>query len=604
MKTKIIPQIKDIKLGSATLSLCDFAIADEIKELLPIADEIFKDNKKAIAKYKITLEDAFIDYEQYRISVKSDHIIIKVKKNDNRALMYALFTLSELALLNDDVLTECEISDSPALEFRALSDDISRGQISTTQDFFDIIKKLARYKYNTYMPYMEDVFKFASIKGWGKYSDPVEKEEWLTIIDYAKKYNITVRPIVNLLGHFDKMAWIDELRPLSLILEDGTVTHCMDPKKPQVREVIVQILDEVIEVFGKGIIHVGGDEPVDLTKAYGVEQGGSLFIEHYTFIANELKKRDCTCMLYADFFAPPWGDYAAPIDRAKELPSDVQFVFWDYALRPAYPFVDSLHEQNLQLYISPGSWAWKRFACDFKTCFKNVQGLLKADNGRSLGMIMSSWADGGDTLRESAWGGILIGANYCWAPASTYSYEEIYTIYHQTFFGISEQQAMLLDNIYHYDYLVKREHEHEFKYSMFKDPFIPISYSDKENVNLVQNAMIKAKSDMETIIPLRNHTAFDALKLGVARTLYTANKIVTMPHRAVETIEEGIPYSVAAKKLAAELLLVKDMHKRMWFANNRASEWEMCECRYDDEYDRLNMFARNVRLRKFFITAE
>lgn len=600
MKTTIIPQIKDIKLGTSTLSFCDFSLCDEIKAVLPIYSEIFKHNKKGEGKYKITLEDAFIDEESYRISIKPDHITVKVKKNDNRGLMYALYTLSELALINDDILTECEIADSPALKFRALSDDISRGQISTTQNFFDIIKNLARYKYNTYMPYMEDVFKFDTITGWGRYSDPVGKEEWHTIIEYAKQYNITVRPIVNLLGHFDKMCRIEEFKPLALTLEDGTPSHCMDPKKSQVRELIVKILDEIIDTFGKGLIHVGGDEPVDLTKVYGTEDGGNLFIEHYTFIANELKKRDCTCMLYADFFAPPWGDYAAPVDRARELPADVQFVFWDYAVRPAYPFVDSLHSQNLQLYISPGSWSWKRFACDFKTCYNNVQGLLKADNGRSLGMIMSNWADGGDTLRELAWPGVIIGANYCWSPSSTYSYQEIYELYHQTFFGISKEQAMLLDNIYHYDYLVKREHEHEFKYMMFKDPFEPISYSDKENVSAVQKAMIKAKSDIETIAPLRNKPALDALKLGIARTMYTANKIATLPHTKVETIEQGIPYSEVASKLAAELLLVKDMHEKLWFATNRQSEWADCECRYDDEYDRLNMLARNIRLRKFF----
>lgn len=142
-------------------------------------------------------------------------------------------------------------------------------------------------------------------------------------------------------------------------------------------------------------------------------KAGRLFIEHYAFIHDELEKLGCTLMMYADFFAPPWGDYAVPVDRARELPEGTEFVFWDYAAREAYPFVDALHRQNIKMYMSPGTWTWKRFACDIRQCYDNTMGLLKADNGRSKGMIMSSWADGGDTLRELTAPGVLIGANFC-----------------------------------------------------------------------------------------------------------------------------------------------------------------------------------------------
>lgn len=600
MKTNIIPQIKEITLKTATLAFKNFFVDEKILKLLPIANEIFTNNQKGENLYPITVCDADLTHESYKISVFEKAITIYTKNGDARALMYALYTISELSIINDDTLTECEIFDEPTLKFRALSDDISRGQISTTKDFFSIIKKLARYKYNTFMPYMEDVYKFAAIPAWGRYSDGIDKEEWLCIIDFAKQYQMDVRPIVNLLGHYDKLSNIKELQQYALKLKDGTPSHCMDPKNPEIRKLIITMIDEIVDTFGEGLIHVGGDEPIHLTTVYGTEEAGTLFIDHYTFIANELKKRNCTCMIYADFFAAPWGDYSAPVTRTKELPDDVEFVFWDYGVRDEYPFIPRLHDQGIKLYISPGTWTWKRFACAFKTSFENTKGLLSADNGRSLGMIMSSWADGGDTLRELVWPGVVVGGNYCWSPNSTYSFDEFYEIYHKSFFGIEKAQADLLYNVYHYDYLVKFEHEHEFKNTMFADPFEPIVYSDKENVYKVKEAMIEAKANMETINPLRNMDAYNALKLAVARTMYTANKIMTLPHKKVTTIEEGIPYSLAAKNLAAELLIVKDLHRKLWYANNRNSEWDLCEIRYDDEYDRLNMFARNIRSRKMF----
>lgn len=602
MNTSIIPEIKELKLAKTEINLGDYYIADELRDKLAIADEIFDlnraENWTGACKYPITHSFGEIQAESYRIIAREKQI--EIISADIRGLMYALFTLSELGLINDNRLVELDIYDEPSLALRGLSDDISRGQISTTQNFFEIIRKLARYKYNTYMPYIEDVYRFTSVPAWGRYSDPVGKAEWQAIIEYAHKYQMEVRPILNLLGHFDKLSNIKELQPLALRLSDGTVSHVMDPKNPLVREVIVKMLDEIVDTFGAGIIHAGGDEPVDLTRVYGTDEGGTLFIQHYTFVAEELKKRGCTLMMYGDFFAPPWGDYSVPIDRARELPSDTEFVFWDYAERDEYPLVSALHNQGVKLYISPGSHTWKRFSCNVRTCYNNTKGLLKEDDSRSLGMIMSSWADGGDTLRELTWPGVCIGANFCWSSKSSYDYDVLYEAFHSSFYGFTKEQADLLDNVYHYDYLVSKRDEPEFKNQMWSDPFLPIAFEDRENIFKVQEAMEKAEKDLAELTPKRNQDAFDALYLTVARVKFTADKIARMPSRKLTIIEEGIPYADVALDLADQLLRVKELHKKLWFAANRNSDWDICACRYDDQYDQLKMFARNVRLRKMY----
>lgn len=601
MNTAIIPQIHSISVLDSKIKLSDFYLDESVTRTFRKAEEIFLENQIGKGKYPIVFTLEKLLDEEYRIVAREGRI--EIFALNQKGLMYGLFTLSELGLLNDGVLSEFDCYDKPALKLRGLSDDISRGQISTTQNFFDIIKKLARMKYNTYMPYIEDVFKFTSIEGWGRYSDPITKEEWKTIIEYAESYNITVRPIVNLLGHFDKSCNIKELQPLALKYKDGRVSSVMDPKNPEVRETIKKILKEIVDCFGEGPIHCGGDEPVALTEVYGRDEGGKLFIEHYTFIAEELKKLNCTMMMYADFFAPPWGDYAVPVERAKELPEDTEFVFWDYAVRPKYPFVDALHKQNVKMYISPGAWCWKRFACDIKTCYDNVKSLLSADKGRSRGMIMSTWADGGITLRELNWPGISIGANYCWNPESDYSYETVYYSYHKLFFGFSAEEAMLLDPVYHHDYIVKREHEHEFHNEMFRDPtmpVLPIEFKDKENISILQAAMKKAEVDIKSLSPERNIDAFNALILAVARAKFTADKIAMLPHSAPMTIEEALPYSENAFRLANEVELIKELHRKLWFATNRNSEWALCECVYDNLRDKLNILGRNLRQYRLF----
>ncbi len=598
MKTAIIPELKQITTYLTPLCLINYSLSDSVLDNFPHANEIFVENGRLNGAKPIRYVVQSMPMEAYRICARSDRIDIMA--SSKKGLMYGLFTLSELDLANNGELCEFDVYDEPTLLLRGLSDDISRGQISSFDHFCAIIRRLARYKYNTYMPYMEDVFKFESVPAWGRYSDPMSAAEWKAIIAYAREWMIDVRPIVNLLGHFDKLVYIKELQPLALRRKDGTLISCMDPTNPQVRDIIRKMLKEIVDCFGVGVIHCGGDEPVGLTEVFGEEEGGKLFIEHYRFIHEELSALGCTMMMYADFFAPPWGNYAVPVTRARELPDDTEFVFWDYAAREAYPFVDALHNQNIRMVLSPGTWTWKRFSCDIRQCFDNTKGLLKADNGRSDGMIMSSWADGGDTLRELTVPGVLIGANFCWNPASNYDYETIYNVIHKSLYGFDELQSALLEPIYHHDRIVHRVDEHEFKQEIWRSPFDPVGFKDKENIDILCAAMRKAEADFYSLTPARNKDTFDALMFSLAGAKFTAEKISLLPWKRPQSIEEGSVYAKRALLLCGELRALKELHRTLWHKTNRASEWEMCACRYDDLCDQLQMFARNVTLRRFY----
>lgn len=601
MKTKIIPEIAKIEVSEnkILLSLSDYSLDSSVIGVLPIATEIFKNNVALTGEKRIVYIPAQLEVEEYKIKVTTEQI--EVYALTARGLMYGLFTLSELALINDDILSECEIHDAPVLKTRALSDDVSRGQFSTMENFFAIIRRLARYKYNTYMPYIEDVFKFECCEAWGRYSGALSKNEWGVIIAYAKKYQLEVRPIINLLGHQDKSCHIKELIPLMIKHEDNAgntiISSVFDPQTPEVRTLIVKILKEIVDCFGEGVIHCGGDEPTALTEVYGKETGGQLFIEHYTFISNELAKLNCTMMMYADFFAPPWGDYAVPVDRARELPSSTEFVFWDYAVRESYPFVDALHRQKLNLLLSPGTWTWKRFSCDIKTCYDNTKGLLNADQGRANGMIMSSWGDGGDSLRENIWPGVIIGANFCWAPQSEYLYEDIFALYHKSYFGFEVEEALLLEPVYQHDTIIKREDYEQLEAEFFRSPFEPKPFIDIESIGILQAAMKKAKADLDSLTPLRNRHTFNALYLTVARALFTANRIAQLPSKIPNNIEDNYPYAEKAILLSGEITAVKELHKKLWHDCNADSDWRICECRYDDTIAELLKFARHCKLR-------
>ncbi len=596
MKTGIIPQIRQIEAGGRPISLRDYHLDGSVTASFARAAEIFLDNGPLEGAGRIRYEKEEMGEEAYRISAKAEEIVIRAASG--RGLMYALFTLSELDWVNDGALCEFEAQDAPTLSERALSDDISRGQIPTAAAFYALIRRLAGYKYNTYMPYMEDVFRFRAVPAWGRYSDPMDAQEWRDIIRYAAEWNITVRPIVNLLGHFDKMAHIRELQPLALRRADGSLTDCMDPTNPQVRKVIRAMLEEIVDCFGPGVIHCGGDEPVGLTEVFGQEEGGRLYIGHYAWVHGVLKELGCTMMMYADFFAPPWGDYSVPVERVRELPEDIRFVFWDYAVRDAYPWVDALHAQRIRLYLSPGSWNWSGFCCDIRNCYGNTKGLLKADGGRCGGMVMSSWGDGGDTLRVLAAPGEAIGGNYSWNAQSDYSYEELYLLLHRSLYGIGADEARKLEPVYHYQGMVPDPAA--FRQEMWRDPLRLAGMTLPGGAEKLCAALEDAKRALEEMTPRRNAACFHALACAVGRALFTARKLLLLPAKMPETVEEALPCADAALRLAGELQALRELHRALWFETNRSSDWEICAARYDDLYDRLMIFSRNARLRRFW----
>src|ERR1700734_4252513 len=69
-------------------------------------------------------------------------------------------TLAQLPLRSEGnwVVPCVRIEDRPALQWRILSDDVSRGPLPAMRYFEERIRTIAAFKMNGYSPYMEHVF--------------------------------------------------------------------------------------------------------------------------------------------------------------------------------------------------------------------------------------------------------------------------------------------------------------------------------------------------------------------------------------------------------------------------------------------------------------
>lgn len=186
MNCRIIPEIKEIQLKDDIIDMKDFYIDDCYKQTIPSAFEIYDEViKQSSKKYPIIYykKNALKD-ETYEININKKKIIINA--SSYKGFFYGIVTLTQLSKINDGILNCCTIYDEPDMHIRAVSDDISRGQISTFENFKSIIRRLSEFKVNTYFPYIEDVFKFKCEPEIGKYSGPVKPLEWKKLCEYAK----------------------------------------------------------------------------------------------------------------------------------------------------------------------------------------------------------------------------------------------------------------------------------------------------------------------------------------------------------------------------------------------------------------------------------
>ena len=252
MNLNVIPTPAELTLHTSDQSILraeDFSLSQSIKSYVKKAEEVFDYH----GGQEISLEVSE-KYEEEEYSLFAESTSIKIIASSPKGAYYALTTLWQLFCLNDGEILPLTIHDKPTMPVRGFSDDISRGQISTMENFKDIIRRLSYVKCNVYMPYIEDTFAFERYPESGKYSDPVSPQEWKVLIRYAEDYYIDIIPIFNTMGHWDKNAKLEYFYPYVMKRiggENGYPASSVDVRKPEAQRMIYDMLDELVDVFGK-----------------------------------------------------------------------------------------------------------------------------------------------------------------------------------------------------------------------------------------------------------------------------------------------------------------------------------------------------------------
>ena len=215
----------------------------------------------------------------------------------------------------DAVLLAPTIRDWPAMAHRGISDDWSRGPLPNMEFLKREIRTLAAFKYNTFSPYFEHTFAYASTPVAAFPGGAFTPDEARELVAYAAQYHITVIPEQESFGHLHHVLKFEAYSPLGETPRGAVLA----PDDPGTLPLIGSWFAELAKVFPGPYVHIGADETFELglgrTRDEVAKQGlGAVYLNFLSQIHKELEPNQQTASVLGRYC----GQFAGPCRHAAE----------------------------------------------------------------------------------------------------------------------------------------------------------------------------------------------------------------------------------------------------------------------------------------------
>jgi len=333
------------------------------------------------------------------------------------------------------VLHAANIRDWPAMKYRGLDDDLSRGPVTTLEFQKHLIRTLAAYKVNLYSPYFEHTQQYASNPLMAPPGGSVSADEARELVAYARPYHIDVVPEQEAFGHLHHNLTWEQYQPLAETPHGAVLA----PGQPGSLTLIKQMFTELAALYPGPFLHIGADETVDLglgqTKADVDARGlGPVYLDFLQRIVTELKPLNRRFLF--------WGDIAQDSpDLLKDLPQSFKdstiAIAWVYTpeARGYDRFLTPFTNAGMETWVAPSVNNFRKVYPNNNYALANIQ-RFTADGQRlgSTGQLNTIWNDDGEGLFNQDWYGILFGAAAAWQKGES-SIPDFENSYAQVFHG-------------------------------------------------------------------------------------------------------------------------------------------------------------------------
>src|SRR5437588_2224488 len=362
-----------------------------------------------------------LNEEGYVLVVTSGAVV--VAGQTSAGTFYGLQTLKQLVRGDGDsaFIQGVRITDWPSMRWRAVSDDISRGPVPTVEYVKRQLRTEAMYKLNMHSFYMEHVFRSASHPLIAPEGGALTPDEIRELVAYARRYHVELVPEQQTFGHMHKALALEEYNDLAEV-PYGDV---LSPQQEGTYELVADLYKELDALFPGKFFHIGEDETFELGQGQSKEQVktrgiGPVYFDHLKRVHELLKPYNRRLMF--------WGDIALNHpDLLPGVPRDMIAMNWDYSPRPNYDARIGLFKKaGLDQFVCPGVWSWNQIFPNEDSASTNIVNFVRdGQKAGVLGMMNTEWDDDGESLFETAWYGVVLGAAAAWqsAPLDTAEFE-------------------------------------------------------------------------------------------------------------------------------------------------------------------------------------
>lgn len=357
------------------------------------------------------LHDASLAPQAYRLRVDRSGVTIESSGGDGA--FYGAMTLAELPQRDGGTwhLPCVTIEDAPALRWRILSDDVSRGPLPTMRYFEERIRTIAAFKMNGYSPYMEHVF-LSPTDPLPAPLDGITPVQLHTLALYARRFHVTLVPEQQTFAHMHNTLAVEEYAPAAE-LPHGFL---LSPASAIAQSYLSRIIRQELAAVGRApFFHIGSDETSTLgegtTAAYVAAHGGrsAVYAQHVNAMARLLAPYGARVMLWDD------GIENDP-SIMRMIPRSAVIVNWHYGVEASYlKYIRLIASGGFAQMVAPGASNWNEIFPDVNTALLNERRFI--DEGKAervLGLFQTVWHDDGETLYEATWYPVLYAAANAW----------------------------------------------------------------------------------------------------------------------------------------------------------------------------------------------
>jgi hexosaminidase len=377
--------------------------------------------------------DGSLAAQAYRLTIAPRGVTIE--SSDAAGAFYGAMTLAQLPVrFHGSWTMPCvRIDDRPALRWRILSDDVSRGPLPTMPYFEERIRTVAAFKMNGYSPYMEHVF-VSPTDPLPAPLDGITPSQLSALTKYAARFHVSLIPEQQSFAHMHNTLRVERYASAAE-LPHGFL---LAPNVPLTMEYLERVVSQELAAVGRPpFFHIGSDETATLglgrTEAYVAARGRSpAYADHIVAMNRLIAPSGARIMLWDDGIENDPG-------IMRLIPRTAVVVNWHYgAERTFEPYIQTIARGGFEQMVAPGASNWNEIFPNVDRAIANERTFINEGKAaRLLGLFQTVWHDDGETLYEATWYPVIYAAAAAW-QAGDVAPERFARDFPGAFFGVDD----------------------------------------------------------------------------------------------------------------------------------------------------------------------